>query len=81
MPYMVKMAVFGHFLLKVSKKRDIRPLYHHQSTHLKHHPVKFGVDRPCENNDIMFLICHVTTWLMVHVTLYVSFSHPKSSPC
>ena len=35
---------------------------------LNHHPAKFGVHRPCESGDINFLICHVTTWSMCHVT-------------
>ena len=29
---------------------------------LSHYPVKFGVCRPSESGDIMFLISHVTTW-------------------
>ena len=35
---------------------------------LKHHPAKFRVHRPCESTDT-FLICHVTTWSMCHMTL------------
>ena len=37
---------------------------------LSHHPVKFGVHRPCESGDIMSLICPVTTKLICHVTLW-----------
>ena len=30
----LKWAVFGHFLLKVSKKRGVHPLYHHQMSYV-----------------------------------------------
>ena len=30
---------------------------------LSYHPATFRVRRPCENWDITFFICHVTTWL------------------
>ena len=36
---------------------------------------------PCKSEDKIFLICHVTTQLKCHMTLWVYFSHPKSSPC
>ena len=35
---------------------------------LSHHPTKFGIRRSWESRDITFLICHVTTWSMCHVT-------------
>ena len=35
---------------------------------LSHYPTKFGIHRPWESGDITFLTCHVTTWLMCHVT-------------
>ena len=38
-------------------------------------PAKFGTHRPCESGDITFFICHVATWSMCHVTLYVRCSH------
>ena len=38
---------------------------------LSQHPAKFGVYGSCESGDILFFICHVTTWLMCHVTLCV----------
>ena len=43
------------------------------SSHSSYHPPKFGVHRPCESGDITFFICHVTTWLMCHVTCRWSF--------
>ena len=46
-----------------------------------HHPTKFGVHRPCESEDITFFICHMTTILKCHVTLWVGSSHPKWPPC
>ena len=33
-----------------------------------HHPAKFG---PCENEDITFFICHVTTWSKCRLNLWV----------
>ena len=47
---------------------------------LSHHPVKFGVQRPCEIGDIMFFICHVTTIWKYYLTLLVESPHPKSPP-
>ena len=44
-------------------------------------PATFGTHRPCESEYITFFICHVATWLMCHVTLYLRSSHPKSPPC
>ena len=46
---------------------------------LSHHPAKFGAQRPCESEDITFFICHVTTCLMCHMTLWMGFilsDHP-----
>ena len=33
------------------------------------HPAKFGVHTLYESGKIMLFICHMTTWLMRHVTL------------
>ena len=38
----------------------------------------FRVHEPCECGHKTFLICHVTTWLIRHVTLGVGSPHPKS---
>ena len=38
----------------------------------------FGDHGPCECGHKTFLICHVTSWLMRHVTLWVGSPHPKS---
>ena len=35
---------------------------------LSHHPAKFGIHRPWENEDIASLICHVINWSICHVT-------------
>ena len=35
---------------------------------LRHHSGKFGFHRAWESGDLTSLICHVTTWLMCHVT-------------
>ena len=35
---------------------------------LSHHPAKFGIHRSWESEDITSLICHVTKWLICHVT-------------
>ena len=37
----------------------------------------FGVHEPCECGHKTFLICHVTTWLIRHVTLGVGSPYPK----
>ena len=47
---------------------------------LSHHPLKFGVHRPCESGNITFFICHVTTILKCLVNLWVGSPHPKSPP-
>ena len=44
-----------------------------------HHPLKFGVHRPCESGNITFFICHVTTILKCHMNLWAGSPHPKSS--
>ena len=36
-----------------------------------HYHAKLGVHRSCESEDIAFFICHVTTILKCHVTLWV----------
>ena len=51
------------------------------SSHSSHHPAKFMDLVPCESEDKIFLICHVTTQSKCYVTLQVDFSHPKSPPC
>ena len=38
----------------------------------------FGAYEPCECGHKTFLICHFTTWLMRHMTLWVGSPHPKS---
>ena len=48
---------------------------------LSHHPAKFGIYRPWKSGDITSLICHVTTWLMYRVTLWVGFFLPNSPRC
>ena len=48
---------------------------------LSHQPAKFEVDRPCKLGDIEFLIFHLTTWSMCHVTLQVRSPRTKSPPC
>ena len=48
---------------------------------LSKYPAKFGVHRSCESGVRPFFICHVTTWLMRHVILWVGSPHPKSLPC
>ena len=35
---------------------------------ISHYSAKFGIHRAWESGDIMPLICHVTKWLMCHVT-------------
>ena len=35
---------------------------------------------PCQSEDKIFLLCHVTTQLKCHVTLWVDFPHPKPPP-
>ena len=45
---------------------------------LSHHPAKFRVHRPCESGNITFSICHVTTILKCHVTLWVASPHSSS---
>ena len=45
---------------------------------LSHHPAKFGIHRPWESGDVTSLICHVTTWWICYVTLWVGSLHPKS---
>ena len=45
---------------------------------LSHHPAKFRVHRPCERRNITFSVCHLTTILKCHVTLWVVSPHPKS---
>ena len=42
------------------------------------YPAKVEVHRYCASGDIPFFICHVTTWLMCQVTLWVGSPHPKS---
>ena len=51
------------------------------SSHSSHDPAKFVDLVPCESEDKMFLICHVTTQLKCHVTSRVDFPHHKSPPC
>ena len=51
------------------------------SSHSSYHPAKFVGLACCESEDKAFLICHVTTQLNCHVTLWVGFSHPESPPC
>ena len=48
---------------------------------LSHHPAKFGVHRPCENGNITYSVCHVTTISKSHVTLLVGSFHPMSPLC
>ena len=48
---------------------------------LSHHPTKFGVHRPWENEDIAFFIYHVSTISKCHLTLWVWCLHLKSLPC
>ena len=38
---------------------------------------KFGVHRPCESGNVTFSICHVTTILKCHVTLWFGSPNPK----
>ena len=45
-----------------------------------HTPTFVGL-APCESEDKIILICHVTTWSMFHVTLWVRSLCPKSPPC
>ena len=45
---------------------------------LSHHPAKFGIHRPWESGDITSLICHMTTWSICYVILWVGSLHPKS---
>ena len=45
---------------------------------LSHELAKFRIHRPCESGDITFFICHVTTILKCHMTLWVGSSHLKS---
>ena len=47
---------------------------------LSHHPAKFEVHRPCQSEDITFFVCHVTSILKCHVTLWVGSLYPKSPP-
>ena len=42
---------------------------------ISHQPAKFGLHRPCESRDITFLICHLTTWTMCQMTLWVGSPH------
>ena len=42
-----------------------------------HHPATFGIHRPCESGIITFSICHVTTILKCHVTLWVVSPNPS----
>ena len=51
------------------------------SSHSSHHPTKFIVLVTSESKDKIFLICHVTTQMKYHVTLWVGFPHPKSPSC
>ena len=46
-----------------------------------HHPAKFGIHWPCESGDKIFLICHMTTQLKCHMTLWVGSPCSKSPPC
>ena len=42
------------------------------SSHSSLHPAKFVDLVPCESEDKIFLICHVTTQLRCHVTLWLT---------
>ena len=51
------------------------------SSHSTHHPAKFVDLEPCEIEDKIYLISHVTPQLKRYVTLWVEFPHPKSPFC
>ena len=42
---------------------------------------KFVGLAPCQSKGEIFLICHVSTWSMCYVTLWVGSLHPKSPAC
>ena len=50
------------------------------SSHSGHRPAKFVDLVPCGTEGKIFLICHVTTQLKCHVTLWMDSPYPKPSP-
>ena len=79
--HLVKVKIKYFYFVTWPLDRFVTWLCGWSSLVLSHHPTRFGVHRPCESENITPLICHVTTWSMSHVTLWMGSSHPKSPPC
>ena len=48
---------------------------------LSQQSAKFGIHRPCESGGIIPLMCHLVTWFVCRVALWVGFPHPKWPCC
>ena len=54
------MFLICHLILQDQVSKKSRNLIGGSPFKISHHPTKFGCHRPCDNVDIMYLVCHLT---------------------